>query len=79
MHAALIWVCITQLKHGSSSIPRVISVELLNFAPEIILEMLTPIFNKCILQEEMTNEEWQMETGLTYIYKKVCVNLRGIR
>jgi len=73
--------CLKAMKNGKSPGPGGIAVELLKSAPEIALENLADIFNRCLIHEEEIPQEWKI-AHLTSIHKKgskkECSNYRGI-
>lgn len=61
--------------------PGNIPIELMKYGPDILLEMIAQLFNKCMLAGEKLPEDWN-QSYISSIYKKgdkkLCTNYRGI-
>lgn len=70
-----------EMKNGKAPGPGDIPVELVKYGPDILIEMLADIFNKCLMEGQNIPEDWNL-AYISSIYKKgdkkVCGNYRGI-
>ena len=68
-------------KTGKSAGPGNIPIELIKYGPDILLEIVANIFNKCLLHGDDIPEDWNI-AYISSIYKKgdkkACQNYRGI-
>lgn len=69
------------MKNGKAAGPGGIPIELIKSAPQKVKEILSIIFNKCLLNQEEIPNEWK-KSIITPIFKKgnknECKNYRGI-
>jgi Reverse transcriptase (RNA-dependent DNA polymerase) len=70
-----------KMKNKKAAGPGNIPIELVKYAPDILLERLVFLYNKCLLQGENVPKEWNL-AYISSIYKKgdkkQCKNYRGI-
>lgn len=68
-------------KSGKAAGPGNIPIELVKYGPDILLEILTKIFNKCMMEGHAIPEDWNV-AYISSIFKKgdkkMCQNYRGI-
>lgn len=70
-----------EMKNGKAPGPGDIPIELVKHGPDILIEILVDIFNKCLIEGQEIPADWNL-AYISSIYKKgdrkVCGNYRGI-